>query len=74
MDKVKTLKIYFSSWRFWKPFLAVSIGALAGFLYYYFVGCTSGTCPITSNPVISIIFGGLMGFFVVSSPCSQGKC
>ncbi|MHB9143659.1 MAG: DUF6132 family protein, partial [Paludibacter sp.] len=24
------------------------LGAGGGFAYYYFVGCTSGTCPITS--------------------------
>jgi hypothetical protein len=41
-----------------------SIGALGGFLYYYFIGCTSGTCPITSNPYISIAYGALMGYLI----------
>jgi len=41
-----------------------SIGALGGFLYYYFVGCNSGTCPITSNPYISIAYGALMGYLI----------
>ena len=27
------------------------IGAIGGFLYYRFVGCASGACPITSNPI-----------------------
>jgi phage shock protein E len=62
-----------SSW-FLRPFLGVVIGAIGGFLYYYFIGCSSGTCAITSNPYMSIIFGGLLGFFVVSSPCSRGNC
>ena len=35
-----------------------------GYLYYYFVGCNSGTCPITSNPYISVIYGGVMGYLV----------
>lgn len=72
--KPKTVKDFFTSWYFWKPFLATSIGGLAGFLYYYFVGCTSGTCAITSNPYMSIIWGGLIGLFIVKSPCSSGKC
>jgi len=32
-----------------------------GFSYYYFIGCQSGTCPITSNPYISTAYGMLMG-------------
>jgi len=38
------------------------VGALGGFGYYYFIGCASGTCPITSNPYISIIYGGVLGY------------
>jgi len=72
--KPKTLKEFFSSWNFWKPFIAISIGAVGGFLYYYFVGCTSGSCAITSNPYMSIVMGGLMGYFVVNSPCVRGRC
>jgi len=40
-------------------------GAVGGFLYYYFVGCQSGTCPITSNPYISIVYGAVMGYLVL---------
>ena len=38
--------------------LSVIIGGGLGWLYYHFVGCVSGSCPITSNPWTSIIFGG----------------
>jgi len=38
------------------------VGAAGGYFYYYFVGCASGTCPITSNPYISIIYGAILGF------------
>jgi hypothetical protein len=67
--KPKTVKEFFKSWYFWKPFLSVIIGGLGGFLIYYFVGCTSGSCAITSNPVSSILMGGFLGFFITSSPC-----
>lgn len=36
-------------------------GAIAGFLYWKFVGCASGSCPITSNWMISTLYGGVMG-------------
>ncbi len=44
--------------------IGVTAGATAGFLYYQFVGCQSGTCPITSNPYISIAYGGLLGYLI----------
>ncbi len=72
-DKPKTVKEFFTSSFFWKPFAGVMIGATGGFLYYYFIGCTSGSCAITSSPYISTMMGGLFGFFLVSSPCGR-KC
>lgn len=39
----------------------LGIGAVGGYLYYYFVGCHTGTCAITSNPVNSTIYGAVMG-------------
>lgn len=39
-------------------------GAIGGYLYYHFVGCQSGTCPITSNPYISVIYGALIGYLL----------
>ncbi len=36
-------------------------GASLGFAYYYFIGCQSGSCPITSNPVISTLYGLMIG-------------
>ena len=41
--------------------IGVGIGILGGFLYWRFVGCNSGTCPITSSPLYSTLWGGLMG-------------
>jgi hypothetical protein len=37
------------------------LGALAGYLYWQYVGCESGTCAITSRPLNSTLYGSLMG-------------
>lgn len=42
----------------------ILIGAIGGYLYYYFIGCNSGTCPITSNPLISVLYGALIGYLL----------
>jgi len=39
-------------------------GGVAGYLYYYFIGCRSGSCPINSNPYISTIYGMILGYLV----------
>ncbi|WP_367754048.1 DUF6132 family protein [Flavobacterium sp. WC2430] len=41
--------------------IGIGIGAIAGYLYYYFIGCASGTCAITSKPLNSTLYGSLMG-------------
>ncbi len=41
--------------------LGIAIGALAGYAYYFYVGCASGTCAITSKPINSTLYGALMG-------------
>ncbi len=41
--------------------LGLAIGATLGYAYYYFIGCNSGTCPITSNPVNSVLYGSFAG-------------
>lgn len=70
----RNAKEFFTSRYFWKPFIATVVGALGGFLYYYFVGCNSGTCAISSNPYMSILWGAALGFFLVNSPCASGRC
>jgi hypothetical protein len=37
------------------------LGGIAGYLYYHFVGCSTGRCPITSSPYMSTGWGLLMG-------------
>ena len=45
--------------------IGIVLGGLAGFSYYYFVGCTSGGCPITSNPYLTTGYGILLGSVLV---------
>lgn len=44
--------------------LFAGLGAGTGFAYYYFIGCASGTCPITSNPYISTAYGAVVGILL----------
>ena len=46
------------------PVIGIVVGALLGFAYYRFIGCASGSCPITSNPWASMIYGAVMGYMV----------
>ncbi len=49
----------------WKrPAIYALLGGAAGFAYYYFIGCASGTCPITGNPYVSTMYGAFMGTVV----------
>ena len=45
----------------WKTIGISFLGAAGGFAYYHFVGCSSGTCPISSNPYVSTAYGALVG-------------
>ena len=56
----------------YRKVLPVVVGALLGFAYYFFIGCNSGTCAITSNPYISTIYGGVIGL-LLSFPSKRKK-
>lgn len=50
----------------WLVLGAVAGGGL-GFAYYKLVDCTSDMCPLTSNPIISTIYGAVMGLLIATS-------
>ncbi len=52
---------------YWKTGLFMLVGAGLGFAYWRFVGCTSGTCPLTANWHTSTLMGGLIGMLAVPS-------
>jgi hypothetical protein len=50
--------------KYKRDLIGIIIGAIAGFLYWKLVGCSNGTCMITSKPINSTLYGALMGFLV----------
>lgn len=44
-----------------KKILPIVIGGALGYAYYYFVGCRTGSCPISGNPYISTVYGAVIG-------------
>jgi TPP-dependent indolepyruvate ferredoxin oxidoreductase alpha subunit len=47
--------------------IGVVVGGALGLAYYKLVGCSSGACPLTSNPFISTLYGMVLGGLVASS-------
>ncbi len=41
-------------------------GAMGGYYYWKFAGCSSSSCAITSNPLNSSIYGTVMGGLLFS--------
>jgi hypothetical protein len=46
--------------------LGVVLGAIGGYAYYHFIGCTNGSCMISSKPLNSTLYFGLMGGLFMS--------
>lgn len=68
LDKYKFFRIF--------PLLSIiglGIGIIGGYLYYSLVGCKTGTCAITSNPWLSILWGGIMGYLLFDMFSSRTK-
>ncbi len=50
----------------WKIGIGILVGGGLGFAYYRTVGCATGTCPLTSNPYLSTIYGAFLGALISS--------
>jgi len=42
----------------------ILLGAAGGFLYWRFIGCTSGTCPLQSHWAGSMLLGSVLGSLI----------
>ncbi len=46
------------------PIIFTVCGMTVGFLYYKFIGCYNGSCAITSSPIKTMIYVGIMGLLL----------
>lgn len=42
----------------------IVLGGVAGYLYYYFIGCSNGSCMIASNPMVSVPYFAFLGYLI----------
>ena len=40
------------------------LGIIGGYLYWRFVGCSTGTCPIQSKWYLSSLYGGVIAYLI----------
>lgn len=60
-----------------RPTLFALGGALVGLGYYVLVGCSTGSCVITSSPFTSMAYMALVGWLLsgaFGSCCCGGSC
>lgn len=63
--------------RIWKApagrtLVGVLLGGAAGALYGQYVGCLTGSCPLTSNPWTAGVLGAVLGASL-SAPDKRGQ-
>jgi hypothetical protein len=68
MDPAPEKKITMKKWMLKNKYIlgGAILGGIGGYLYYHFIGCASGTCMITSKPLNSILYFGLIGAIFLS--------
>lgn len=42
-------------------------GAIGGYFYWRDIGCATGTCPITSKPLNSMVYFAVLGYFMIGT-------
>jgi len=48
-------------------FYGALVGAIAGYFYWKFVGCSSGHCMISSKPLNSMLYFAFSGMIITSA-------
>lgn len=46
--------------------IGATVGGVAGYLYWKYVGCVTGTCAITSKPINSTLYFAFFGAVLLS--------
>jgi hypothetical protein len=49
-----------------RSLLGIVLGGGVGYAMYRFVGCSTGACPLTSNPWMSVFFWAVIGALIAS--------
>lgn len=63
-----------SSAHFKRTLIAIGVGAVLGFAFYYFTeGRLMESIPGTEI-LKSMAVGAFFGFFMTNSPCARGRC
>jgi hypothetical protein len=59
----KEIKLSMKSWISRNKLYGIGAlaGGIAGFLYWKYIGCLTGTCSITSRPLNSTLYFAVMG-------------
>jgi uncharacterized membrane protein YeaQ/YmgE (transglycosylase-associated protein family) len=52
--------------NYWLISTGVLAGVIGGYIYWQQIGCITGTCPITSSPVNSSLYGAMVGGLLFS--------
>ena len=52
--------------KYYLPVILTIAGAASGFIYWKFVGCVSGSCPIKSRWYLMTLYGAVIGYLVGS--------
>ncbi len=50
--------------KWWPKIAFATVGAVGGYLYWKFAGCTSGTCPIKSVWYYTVLWGAALGYLI----------
>ena len=65
---------FFKSPHTRKTLIAISIGAVAGFLYFYLTEGRNYDVLELRDILKSAGIGAFFGFFITNSPCARGRC
>lgn len=47
------------------PLMGIFVGGVSGYFYWQQIGCSSGTCVVTSRPLNSTLYGAIMGYLII---------